>query len=67
MLSNTYVGTFTGVAERMKHAKDLGIPQAMQFVASQAEALAADPVKDPSGHLYITPDLMPAACGSAKP
>ena len=40
----------------------LPIPQAVQIVITQAEALAMDPVKDPSGHLYITPDLMPGAC-----
>jgi hypothetical protein len=65
MLSNIYAGTFVGMAERMKHgegAQPMSIPQASQLVASQAEALAMDPVKDPSGHLYITPDLMPTAC-----
>jgi hypothetical protein len=70
MLSNMYAGTFVGMAERMKKgggAQPMSIPQAMQLVMSQAEALALDPVKDPSGHMYITPDLMPSACGNAKP
>jgi hypothetical protein len=65
MLSNIYAGTFNGMAERMKKgvgAQPMSIPQAMQHVASQADALAMDPVKDPSGRLYITPDQMPAAC-----
>jgi hypothetical protein len=65
MLSNIYAGTFTGMAERMKKgagAQPMSIPQAMQLVTSQAEALAIDPVKDPNGHLYITPELMPSAC-----
>jgi hypothetical protein len=65
MLSNIYAGTFAGLAERMKKgggAQPISVPQAMQLVISQAEALAMDPVKDPSGHLYITPDLMPSAC-----
>jgi hypothetical protein len=65
MLSNIYVGTFNGMAERMKKGTGgypMSIPQAMQLVMSQAEALAMDPVKDASGHLYIAPDQMPAAC-----
>jgi hypothetical protein len=65
MLSNTYVGTFNGMAERMKKGTGgypMSIPQAVQLVMSQAEALAMDPVKDASGHLYIAPDQMPAAC-----
>lgn len=70
MLANLYVGTFAGMAERMKHGSQgqpMSINQAMQLVMSQAEALALDPIKDPSGHLYVTPDSMPTACGSAKP
>jgi hypothetical protein len=65
MLANLYVGTFNGLAERMRKGaggQPMSILQAMQFVLSQAEALGQDPVKDPSGHLYITPDLMPGAC-----
>jgi Protein of unknown function (DUF3617) len=65
MLSNIYAGTFAGVAERMKKGsggQPMPIPQAMQLVTSQAETLAMDPVKDPSGHLYIAPEAMPSAC-----
>jgi hypothetical protein len=43
MLSNIYAGTFIGMAERMKKgggAQPMSIPQAMQLVLSQAEALA---------------------------
>jgi hypothetical protein len=65
MLANLYVGTFNGVAERMKKGADgqpMSILHAMQFVMSQGDALGQDPVRDPSGHLYITPDMMPSAC-----
>jgi Protein of unknown function (DUF3617) len=65
MLSNIYVGTFNGLAERMKKgsgAQPMAVSQAMQLVMSQAEVLAIDPLKDPSGHMYITPELMPSAC-----
>jgi hypothetical protein len=62
MLSNVYVGTFVGMAERMQHGsggQSMPIQQAAQNVTSQSTALALDPVKDPNGNLYVTPDLMP--------
>jgi hypothetical protein len=68
MLSNVYAVRFVGMAECMQHGsggKPTPIQQATQNVMFQSAALALDPVKDPSGNLYVTPDLMPQACGSA--
>jgi hypothetical protein len=70
MLSNVYASAFVGMAERMKHGsggEQMPIQQAAQNVISQGTALALDPVKDPSGNLYVTPELMPQACGPARP
>jgi len=69
MLSNVYTGTFVNLAERMKHnggGPPMSIEQAMQNVTSQSVALALDPVRDPGGKLYITPDLMPQACAASS-